>query len=125
MDCATCNKNKEPASVPLYTVEGKDFRRERTFRGTVAMFCVALLIITFIIGACGVMVYRINRECLDKIDGINKYWIDFLSQYDIENYSYDYTQDGKGINIIGDNNGVTNNGPEVSSEETRNAEERR
>lgn len=126
MGCENCkNDCKEPVTVPLYTVEGKDYRREKTFRGTVVVFCAALLIITLIIGVCGIMVYRINNECLEKIDGINKYWIDFLSQYDIENYSYDYTQDGRGINIIGDNNGVTNNGTEADSTETDNAEEGR
>lgn len=119
MSCENCNhsgESKEVATVPLYAVESQSFRRERTIRATVIVFCVALLVIVLLIGACGVMVYRINRECLEKIDGINRYWIDFLGQYDFENYSYEYSQDGKGLNIIGDGNEVTNDGTTADSD---------
>lgn len=34
----------------------------------------------------------------------------FISQYDFQ--TYEYTQDGNGINIIGDNNSEVNNGTE-------------
>lgn len=119
MSCENCNhsgESKEVATVPLYAVESQSFRRERTIRATVIVFCVALLVIVLLIGACGVMVYRINRECLEKIDGINRYWIDFLGQCDFENYSYEYSQDGKGLNIIGDGNEVKNDGTTADSD---------
>ena len=35
----------------------------------------------------------------------NALWLWYISQYDFE--SYEYSQDGQGINIIGDDNGVT------------------
>lgn len=38
-------------------------------------------------------------------------WIDYLSQYDFT--GSEYTQDGNGLNIIGDRNGVNFNEPEV------------
>ena len=122
MNCENCKQNEkqDPVMVPLISVESADFRREKTLRGSVATFVVALLIIALIVGACGVFVYQIQMECLEKIDGINRYWIDFISQYDFEDYSYEYSQDGKGLNIIGDNNGV-NYGPEIESEETDDA----
>lgn len=119
MSCDNCSHSgemKEVATVPLYAVESQSYRRERTIRATVIVFCVALLIIALLIGACGVFVYRINRDCLDKIDGINRYWIDYIAQYDFANYSYEYAQDGKGLNIIGDNNEVTNDGTTAESD---------
>lgn len=38
------------------------------------------------------------------IFGSNAAWLWYISQYDFE--SYDYSQDGEGVNIIGDKNGV-------------------
>lgn len=40
-------------------------------------------------------------------------WLDYLEQYDFE--SYDYTQDGQGINVIGNGNGVGYNVPATES----------
>ena len=36
-------------------------------------------------------------------------WLEFMAGYDFE--CYDYAQDGQGVNIIGDGNGVTNYQP--------------
>lgn len=36
-------------------------------------------------------------------------WLEYLEQYDFE--SYEYSQDGQGLNIIGDKNGVGFNVP--------------
>lgn len=49
----------------------------------------------------------------------HKYYLDYLSQYDFESesYAYEYSQDGKGLNIIGDSNEVTGYGTETTSEE--------
>ena len=43
----------------------------------------------------------------------DKEWLDFMEQYDFE--SYDYEQDGKGVNIIGNSNGVDYYGAETES----------
>ena len=45
----------------------------------------------------------------------NVTWLVYISQYDFE--SYDYAQDGTGVNIIGDRNGVSYNGTEVENKE--------
>ena len=51
----------------------------------------------------------------------NMIWLYVFAQYDFE--SYEYSQDGQGINIIGDDNGVNYNGPE-SENPQENPEER-
>jgi len=114
MDCNNCehHNDKAPVQVPLFAVEGQSYRSNKTMRYMVTIFCVSLLIVAIVIGLCGVVVYRTNRDCLDKVEAINSYWLDFVSQYDFEGDSY--AQDGRGINIIGDGNGVTDYGPEVS-----------
>ena len=38
----------------------------------------------------------------------------YLNQYDYSSESIEYSQDGEGVNIIGDKNGVTYNGSEIS-----------
>lgn len=45
----------------------------------------------------------------------NVLWLRFLSQYDFETETYDYTQDGKGVNIIGDDNEVDQHGTETDN----------
>lgn len=50
----------------------------------------------------------------------NVTWLVYISQYDFE--SYDYAQDGTGVNIIGDSNGVSYNGTEAENKE-KNVEE--
>lgn len=51
----------------------------------------------------------------------HKYYLDYLSQYDFESesYEYEYTQDGRGLNIIGDGNEVTGHGTEGESKTNR------
>lgn len=44
----------------------------------------------------------------------NAAWLHYIEQYDFE--SYEYTQDGQGVNVIGDGNGVDYNGAEIDSE---------
>jgi hypothetical protein len=101
--------------VPLYAVESQGYRRERTIRGTVIVFCAALLVIALLVGAFGYYAYNLHIQSMDKVEAINRYWIDYLREYDFEGYSYEYSQDGRGLNIIGDGNGVTTSGPESES----------
>lgn len=42
-------------------------------------------------------------------------WLIYIGQYDFE--SVDYSQDGQGVNIIGDKNGVSYHGAEVEDQE--------
>lgn len=114
-----------PAVVPLFAVEGQAYRREKTLRGTVIVFCVALLVIALLVGLFGFYAYQLHVESLNKVEAINKYWLDFISEYEFEGYSYEYTQDGKGLNIIGDNNGVNGYGPESESDDPGYAPEER
>lgn len=112
MSCENCNHvqaelREAPAMVPLYAVESQGYRRERTLRGTVIVFCVALLVISILVGVFGYFAYQLHVQSLEKVESINRYWLDFLGQYDIEGDYTEYSQDGRCINIIGDGNGVT------------------
>lgn len=121
MDCTNCSKHeeaKEPVNVPLFAVEGQNFRANQTSRHLATLFCLSLVIIAIIIGLCGMVVYKTNKECLEKVDNINRYWIEYFGECDIVGESYDYTQDGRGLNIIGDNNGVSAYEPEAGYQET-------
>ena len=50
----------------------------------------------------------------------NVIWLAYINQYDFE--SYEYSQDGQGLNIIGNENGVEWHGAKVDSQE-KNEEE--
>lgn len=50
----------------------------------------------------------------------NMAWIGYQSQFDT--FSYDYTQDGNGNNIIGDNNEVDYSGAETEDTDTQEKE---
>lgn len=112
MSCSNCSNTEQavPAMVPLYAVEGESFRKNKTMRMMAMMFVVCLVIISIVIGLCGVMVYRSNKDCLEKVEAINQHWLDYLAEYDFSGETYEYSQDGRGLNIMGDNNGVDYNG---------------
>lgn len=139
MSCENCKKEckpvdgvlqEAPAMVPLYAVESQGYRRERTLRGTVIVFCVALLVISILVGVFGYFAYQLHVQSMEKVEAINKYWLDYLSEYDFSADVYEYSQDGRGLNIMGDNNGVEvsgviDDGPEIESGgETSNPEGR-
>ena len=50
----------------------------------------------------------------------NVSWLIYINQYDFEDY--EYTQDGTGVNIIGDSNGVGYYGAEVDSQKEKQKE---
>ena len=120
MSCENCTNCKPvdgiveeltaPAMVPLSVVEGNGYRRERTLRGTVIVFCAALLVIALLVGAFGAFAYKLHIQTLEMVEAINQHWLDYLSEYDFSGESYVYSQDGRGLNIMGDNNGVDYNG---------------
>lgn len=77
-------------SVPYIVHEAAQARSERTIkRLTIGIIVVSILsiIIAFLTGYF-----------------IDKGWRDYFSECDILNY--DYSQDGEGVNIVGDSNGV-------------------
>lgn len=125
MDCQNCehNNDKTPVTVPLFAVEGQNYRANKTSRHLATVFCVSLVIIALIIGLFGVIVYRMNQECLAKVESINRYWLEFFAEFDIDGDITDYNQDGRGINIIGDGNGVNGYESEVSDTESDIQEE--
>lgn len=133
MSCENCNHSTDrpdPVSVPLVAFEGQSYRRERTLRGTVIVFCVAMLVIAILVGVFGYFAYHLHVQTLEKVEAINKYWLDYLSEYDFSGDVYEYSQDGRGLNVMGDNNGVEvsgviDNGPEATdNSETENQEGR-
>lgn len=73
---------------------------ERSRARLVALVAVAIiLLVAWGIVEC-VMRHKEHRE-----------WLDFMAGYDIE--VIDCVQDGQGVNIIGNGNGVIHNGAEV------------
>lgn len=86
------NSTKErPASVPYFVFEGV----VEHYRWMVKCVCVLAIIAVIVCGS------------------IAAYLIYEHSQYDYESYEIECTQDGQGLNIIGDGNGVNTLGPEV------------
>lgn len=83
----------EKNCVPYIVYEGEQVRNERHIRRLVIALVVTILLLF----------------------ASNALWIWYMSGFDIE--TYDYTQDGVGVNIIGSENGVDYNVPTISSEE--------
>ena len=78
-------------AVPYIVYEGAQARHERTIK--------RLLIIIII--------------AISMLFASNAIWLYVWSQYDT--VEYDYTQDGRGVNIIGSENEVRQNGAETES----------
>lgn len=82
-DCQTCKERKQAVEpVPYIAHESDMARQERTIKRLIAALFV---VIALWFSTIGVFIW-------------------YLNQYDFE--SYEYTQDGEGLNIIGDRNGV-------------------
>lgn len=108
MSCETCeNKSGAVASVPLYSVEGERYAA----KSSITVLIVCLVLVACLTAGTLAFCYKVNKDCLDKVEAINRYWIDYISQYDFESYTYE--QDGQGLNIIGDRNGVDYYVPEA------------
>lgn len=82
----------KPESVPYIVYEGALARAERIIKRLWIALIVAIVAIVLCVG--GFLLY--------------------LNQYDFA--SYDYEQDGQGVNIIGDGNGVDYDIPALASE---------
>lgn len=89
------NRPNRPESVPYIVFEGEIARQERHIK----RLWIALLATV--------------AACVLIVGGF--LW--HLNQYDFE--SYEYQQDGQGVNIIGDGNGVDYDGPAGESENSK------
>lgn len=91
-----------PENVPYIVYESTQARNERHIKRLVAALIIAII-----------MIFASNFM-----------WLAYINQYDFESYSYEYQQDGRGLNIIGNGNGVNTNGTEIESyPEIENKEE--
>lgn len=85
------SREKAPENVSYLVYESAMVRAERTLKKVIIALIVAVALLF----------------------ASNMIWLYVFSQYDFE--SYEYSQDGEGVNIIGDHNGVDYNGPESAS----------
>ena len=94
--------NENRVQVDYIIFEGEMARAERHIkRWQFAFVCVCVLALLAMLG-----MYLEYRKTLDYLAGFD---------YETESYEYEYTQDGRGINVIGDDNEVTKIGPESES----------
>lgn len=91
-------KNKTPENVPYIVYESTQARNERHIKRLVAALIIAII-----------MIFASNFM-----------WLAYINQYDFA--EYEYTQGGRGVNIIGNMNGVDFDGSEVTSEDTNEKE---
>lgn len=96
MDSTT---DEKIVSVPYFVYEGEQARSERHIKRLIIALVVTILLLF----------------------GSNALWIWYMSGFDIE--TYDYTQDGVGVNIIGDRNGVDYDVSAISDKEDDTEEE--
>lgn len=90
---------QENMSVPYIVYEGAQARQERTIK---RLIVVIIIIVTMLFAS-------------------NAIWMYFWNQYDT--ISYDYQQDGRGVNIIGNKNEVDQNGAEIEDESESSEEQ--
>lgn len=91
-------ETKQSVSVPFIVHEAAMARAERHNK----RMCVALII--------AIIIVFITNGC----------WLLFISQYDFE--SYEYSQDGQGVNVIGNENGVEYYGAKIDGQEKNKKE---
>lgn len=87
-----------PESIAYFAHQGIVNTLERYHVRVVVVLCVIILIL---LAWAGVETVLRHKE--------NKTWLDYIAEYDFTDYVY--TQDGRGLNIIGDSNGVDYNVP--------------
>lgn len=90
----------ENKDVPYIVYEGAMARAERIIKRLIIAVVLSLIMIVATNGA----------------------WLWYINQYDF--MTYEYEQDGRGINIIGDSNGVDQNGSAVEGTAASQEEER-
>jgi hypothetical protein len=91
-------------NIPRLVWERDQARATHTIKVMVRLMIVMLVALLATVGAFLWYIHEKDKE-----------WLEFLNQYDFE--TYDYEQDGRGVNIIGDSNGVDYYGAETESAE--------
>ena len=84
--CNKCGTDKVPATIPFMAHENEVVRLERIIK---RQWIALIVAICMLLGSFGLFVW-------------------YESQYETIDYSYDYSQDGQGTNIIGNDNEVDN-----------------
>lgn len=81
---------------------------------TVARFIKAIIALSGVIVVMVAVIYLMHCSVVKT----NQKWINYIEQFDFEDYGYQ--QDGRGVNIIGDMNGVDyqNYGTDIEGSET-------
>lgn len=102
-NCKECKEKRlegieKPATISLFEHESAMFRAERVIK---RQWVAIILLIAMLFSCFALFVW-------------------YESQFDT--YTYDYTQDGQGLNIIGNNNEV-NDGTETESKVQEEAQE--
>lgn len=92
---------KENATVERSIVDRMLWSGERNITRLIVVLVLALVLLAG---------WAVTETVLRHVE--HKQWLDFMSGYDFE--TYDYTQDGEGINIMGSGNEAVNYGPEVA-----------
>ena len=87
MDCATCKENRRRVEPVPYISHDADMERNERLLKRIVTALIVVIILWF--ATISLFVW-------------------YLNQYDYQSYTeeYAYTQDGQGLNIIGDRNGV-------------------
>jgi hypothetical protein len=108
-------RNIQP--VPWYCYQREiaraDARDKRIIRALVVIIITVCATIAILLAVMSAQ----QRLFTAAIQAQNDRWLAFLEQYDIEAYTETYTQDGRGLNLIGDGNEVDYNGPATDEEE--------
>lgn len=98
-------------AVPWYCYQREiaraDTRDKRIIRAIVAIVIAAAAAIVALLAVMTAQQQRFT----EALQAQEERWIAFIQQYDIESYTETYTQDGRGLNLIGDGNEVYN-GPD-------------
>ena len=81
----------EEQGISKYAFERIEAGNERTIK---RLWTAILILIAVVVALATAFIIAVNV--------INDKWLNLISQYDFE--SYEYEQDGGGINIIGDDN---------------------
>jgi len=99
MDCKSCGDHGEVQKIPYIAYEAECARHDRAQKRAYAVIALLVAVVCFM----AVLLYRNNQK-----------WLEMMGEYDFE--EIDYSQDGRGINIIGDENETRQfNGAEIEN----------
>lgn len=96
--------------LPYIYYESEAARWERDSKRKNRLIIILLIFWLLSSAILGIALYLNNKE-----------WKDFIAECDIETYAYD--QDGEGVNIVGDENGVDYNNGTARKDQKNNKQE--